>query len=524
MSARLLLRLSIMPILAAVWCPAAPADAAPTVFPRTTFTPFELGVLPPGGLALGGYPAGGWLMVQAGDPGQLEATRIAPDGSLGDPVTTPLLNDLELLPESVAVAPSGRWAAAWQCCDNFFAEVDAALFEPDGRLVRKLDLTVPDQEVYSEGLIPTADVAGLPDGGFAVVWGVSTTHTGRRASDLFVARFSAEGERLAGPLRLNDLRMGRHDGELEVTATTVVVAWTRFPWEGHPDVERAAFARVLRHDLSPVSDDLPLGVSSFRLDWALAAGADGRFVLAWRVERPAAEGGSAILLRPFLADGTPAGPEQVAAASPAVPSHLKAEATPGGVAWLTWVGAPASGSSEVRARPFALDGTPLDAARSTGLSWTSSSFDHLLAADAEGRMLTVVYNPFAPSFGALFKGQAPPPEQALSSPELPGFRIWVLITAPSGEPRWGAMEANCLAETLCASGALPGRVEALVRVVGPKPNGFLWPTLVKLSTSPVEVWIEQVSTGVIRHYVLPGASPGDDTLPGLFDRFGFEPQ
>lgn len=519
MSARPVPRLSILLILAAVWCPAAPADAAPPVFPRTTFTPFELGVLPPGGLALGGHPAGGWLMVHAGDPGQLEATRIAPDGALGQPVTTPVLHDLELLPQAVAVAPSGRWAAAWACCDSFFAEVDAALFEADGELVGKLDLTVPDQEVFSEGRIPGAEVVALPGGGFVVVWAVSTTHTGRRSNDLFVARFSAEGERIAGPVRLNDLRRGFHVGQVAATATTVVVAWTRSPSEGHPDVELAAFVQVLRHDLAPQSGKIPTQGGR------LAAGPDGRFLLARQVDRPPAQGGSAILLRPFLADGAPAGPERMAAVNPASQGHLEAEATPGGVVWLTWVAGSGGASLEVRARPFALDGTPLDAARSTGLSWSgASSFDNLLASDPEGRMLAVVYNIGSPSFGSRFVGAAPPPEEVLTSPELPGFRVWVLITAPSGESRWGAMEANCLAETLCASGALPGRVEVLVRVVGPKPNGFLWPTLVKLSTSQVEVWIEQVSTGVIRHYVLPGASPGDDTLPGLFDRFGFAPQ
>jgi hypothetical protein len=287
-------------------------------------------------------------------------------------------------------------------------------------------------------------------------------------------------------------------------------------------VERASFARVLRHDLSPVSDEIRLGVPRGLRDWALVAGPDGRFVVARHADR-AAEGGSAILLRPFLADGTPAGPERVAAENPAFGGRLRAEATPGGVAWLTWV-AGSVDLREVRARPFALDGTPLDAARSTGLSWTSSSFESLLAADPESRMFAVVYNPGRPTVGALFVGQAPPPERALTSPELPGFRVWVLITGPPGESRWGAPEPECLAETLCASGALPGRAEVLVRVVGPKPNGFLWPLLVKLSTSQVEVWIEQMATGEIQHYVLPGASPGDDTLPGLFDRTGFRPE
>ena len=28
---------------------------------------------------------------------------------------------------------------------------------------------------------------------------------------------------------------------------------------------------------------------------------------------------------------------------------------------------------------------------------------------------------------------------------------------------------------------------------------------------------------MLRYYLLPAASPGDDTLPGLFDRHGFLP-
>ena len=68
-----------------------------------------------------------------------------------------------------------------------------------------------------------------------------------------------------------------------------------------------------------------------------------------------------------------------------------------------------------------------------------------------------------------------------------------------------------------------GPREVIVRVVGPKPNGFLWPTIVKLSTSQVEVWIEQFATGEVQYYLLPGATPGSEMLPGLFDRDGFAP-
>ncbi len=120
---------------------------------------------------------------------------------------------------------------------------------------------------------------------------------------------------------------------------------------------------------------------------------------------------------------------------------------------------------------------------------------------------------------------APPVPQGPSfvSPEVPGFRVWVRISGAGGSSQPVRAEANCLPETLCVSGAVPGRSEVFVRVVGPKPNGRLWPTLVKFTTSRVEVWLEQVATGQVEYYVLPGARPGVDELPGLFDREGFPP-
>lgn len=117
-----------------------------------------------------------------------------------------------------------------------------------------------------------------------------------------------------------------------------------------------------------------------------------------------------------------------------------------------------------------------------------------------------------------------PDVPALETAAVPGFRFWIRITAgPESGPIPTRVEAVCIPETLCASGAVPGRSEVFARIVGPKPNSFLWPTLVKFSTSNVEVWIEQIMTGVVRYYVLAGATPGVDELPGLFDRHGFEP-
>ncbi len=119
-----------------------------------------------------------------------------------------------------------------------------------------------------------------------------------------------------------------------------------------------------------------------------------------------------------------------------------------------------------------------------------------------------------------------PPGPWHTGPGLPGFEVKARIRA-GGETIATAVEPECIPETLCLSGALPGRSELFVRIVGPKPNGFLWPTLVKFSTSEIEVWIRQTAPGPtqgeVRYYRLEGASPGFDELPGLFDRDGFRP-
>jgi hypothetical protein len=118
----------------------------------------------------------------------------------------------------------------------------------------------------------------------------------------------------------------------------------------------------------------------------------------------------------------------------------------------------------------------------------------------------------------------PPAGPWITDAQYPDFQLKVRITPQGGEPAPVQKESACIPETVCISGALPGRSELFLRIVGPKPNGRLWPTLVRFSTSRVEVWIEQLSTESVRYYRLDGASPGSDQLPGLFDRDGFVPQ
>lgn len=114
---------------------------------------------------------------------------------------------------------------------------------------------------------------------------------------------------------------------------------------------------------------------------------------------------------------------------------------------------------------------------------------------------------------------SPPPGDFLTSPSVPGFGFKVRL----GGDRLGRAEAQCIAETLCVSGAIPGRSEVFLRVVGPRPNGFQWPTFVRFSTSPIEIWVEQIGSGDLKYYRLEGVAPDGSRIDGRFDRLGFLP-
>lgn len=110
----------------------------------------------------------------------------------------------------------------------------------------------------------------------------------------------------------------------------------------------------------------------------------------------------------------------------------------------------------------------------------------------------------------------------LTSAELPDFRIKVQIFPVGGSPILGKKEIQCQSETLCVSGAVAGRPEVFVRVVGPRPNGYFWPTVVRFTPSRVEVEIQRISTGEVKRYTLEAVPANTGQLPGLQDRTGFQ--
>jgi hypothetical protein len=111
----------------------------------------------------------------------------------------------------------------------------------------------------------------------------------------------------------------------------------------------------------------------------------------------------------------------------------------------------------------------------------------------------------------------------LTTPAFPDFRFRVRIFQTDTQALAGRKEPVCIPETLCVSGAVAGRSEVFVRIIGPRPNGYLWPTIVRFTPSRVEVDIQQISTGITKTYTLPAVPPDSDELTGLQDRTGFRP-
>lgn len=113
----------------------------------------------------------------------------------------------------------------------------------------------------------------------------------------------------------------------------------------------------------------------------------------------------------------------------------------------------------------------------------------------------------------------PPAGPWLSTGALPGFEAKVLINGVTS----GRKETDCTIETLCVSGALAGRPEVFVKVIGPRPNGFLWAQISRFTPSKVEVWLRQASTGKINYYVLAPVPQEAEDVSGFQDREAFQP-
>lgn len=119
-------------------------------------------------------------------------------------------------------------------------------------------------------------------------------------------------------------------------------------------------------------------------------------------------------------------------------------------------------------------------------------------------------------------GFVPPPAGAwLSSPALPGYEGKARISATGAVA--ASLESDCIPDTLCLSGALAGRPEIFAKVIGPRPNGFLWVQISRFTPSKVEVWLRQIASGEVNYYLLDAVPGLEENVSGLVDREAFVP-
>jgi hypothetical protein len=238
-------------------------------------------------------------------------------------------------------------------------------------------------------------------------------------------------------------------------------------------------------------------------------------------------------MRAFGPAGEPLGVEH--AADPATPGDQfspDAGLTSEGTVWVSWItpGSPDpsidSFASVISLRPFDLAAEPLGDAEDVATTVGSVPF---LTGGRGGALVTWRPDPTSPLVEGFVVGPAggesgpPSAPFAIEGSELPDFRVWVRFTPQASLPSWGTRLEPCLAQAVCAAGSLPARAEVIVRVIGPKPNGFLWPQIVRFTTDQVEVWVQRKATGDTRYYLLPAGDPASETLTGRFDRHGFRP-
>lgn len=522
-----------LPWLAVTVVAAAFAVAAPTraAVPLADIGPFS-------SYAVGHLPGGGYLVVWRDASGErLRVQRVSPAGfpvGSSKTVLEPLDGDfLFASVASVAVGPTGAWAVFWNQPNGADqVGIGGAFFDAQDRLlgheVYPDPIPDPEQEVTTGGPIAVA----LP-GGYAVAFGVGDVDPGSgdplrpTKTRAFLMRVDGAGNLVGEPVQASQ---GAVEFEstlaLRTGAGRLAVLMHATPTDRSTS---ALSVRLFDLDLQPLGPPIEVAAATQPDHFGasrLAMAADGRLLVAWQ-QSDFEE--THVWLRPYDAAGEVAGPT-VPVASEEGPGEFLPQlaVTEQGVAWVSWLELQTPGDvplNRIVARPFDLGATPLAGPVVVG---TLLGGPHTLTGGQAGALVAWRPENDAPTLVGAIVGLAagagtPPAELALTSPEVPGFRVWARFHSGSGATRWGTAVEPCLAEALCVAGALADRAELIVRVVGPRPNGFLWPILAPLTVSRVEVWIQQLHGGAVRYYVLPGSEPPSELLPGRFDRDGFLP-
>lgn len=107
----------------------------------------------------------------------------------------------------------------------------------------------------------------------------------------------------------------------------------------------------------------------------------------------------------------------------------------------------------------------------------------------------------------------------ITVPDLSRYRFKVRINGVTT----GTQVPGCMPETVCIAGVIPSRTEVLLRVIGPRPNGWMHAQVIKFTVSRVEVWVNDLATGLTRYYELNSVGAESSILPGIVHKEAFVP-
>ena len=294
---------------------------------------------------------------------------------------------------AVATDADGDFVVAWESLgqDGDGYGVYAQRFNPAGTALGA-EFRV---NTYTAGDQRSVAVATDADGDFVVAW----TSNGQDGSGdgVFARRYNAAGTPLGGEFRVNTYTTNaQFAADLVMDADgNLVIAWSG---EG-PDGPGQIYAQRYNVEGEPVGAQFRANTSSdYAQTWpAVAAAADGRFVIAWR-------GGSIyssdIFAQRYNAAGQPAGPEfRVNTTTPDVQTLPEAAMDAGGDFVIAWSGSPGGDAYDVFAQRYSAAGAPLGGEFRLNVDPAGDQRDAAVAMDAAGNFVTTWYSGDGDSLG-----------------------------------------------------------------------------------------------------------------------------
>ena len=275
----------------------------------------------------------------------------------------------------VAIDDEGDFVVVWQAIDGASLTVNARRFDvrarPRGAEFRVHAATTNAQRVPA--------VAADPRGRFVVAW--QEDDADRSASAILARRFDAQGVPRGPAFVVNAHTTGGQtlpSVAVDRAGRTIVV-WESLSQDGS---QLGVIARRFDAAGDPIGGDfvIPANTMGDQDAPAVAAAADGSFVVAWRGETGLPAGGDAVFARRFDSGGSPMGGDvRVDTAGTNARGPTVASAADGSffVAWRQ--------GQHVLRRSFAADGTPLSAPIAVAFFPTQGPFvAPAVAADATG--------------------------------------------------------------------------------------------------------------------------------------------